>query len=250
MRLVLYHAWISTCSQKVRVVLAEKELVWDSRPMNLANREQTTEEYLAINANGVVPTLVDGDEVITDSSVICEYLDETRPDHSLSPADPVGRARMRAWMRFFEEVSTPAVRVPSFNRLFINVIRPDDRAHLEAISVKAPLRKHFYRAMGPQGFSEDKEQEAMDRLALTIARVDAALEAGGGPFLLGALSNADIALLPSIVRLEDMGFEAMWESRPKFSKWYAEMRKRPSFAAAYPQGSRVTAPLAHTGTST
>ena len=116
MRMIeLYHAHISTCSQKVRLCLAEKGLEWTSHPLDFAKAEHLAPAYLALNPNGVVPTLVhDGDPVI-DSSVICEYLQEIAPKQgsSLMPGTPYGRARVRAWMRYIEEVPTAAIRVPS-----------------------------------------------------------------------------------------------------------------------------------------
>jgi glutathione S-transferase len=75
-KLVLYHAPHSTCSQKVRLVLHEKGLPFEDIRIDLSKKEQLRSEYLAINPNGVVPTLVDDGTPIIESSVICEYLDE------------------------------------------------------------------------------------------------------------------------------------------------------------------------------
>ena len=86
--LELYHALISTCSQKIRLLLAEKQLDWASRPITLSEGEQLSPEYL-INPNGVVPTLVDGGGAVTDSSVINEYLDDVYP---AIPMRRLGRA--------------------------------------------------------------------------------------------------------------------------------------------------------------
>jgi len=86
--LELYHAHHSTCSQKVRLCLAEKGLEFESQLVNLAMKEQLAPDYLEINPNGVVPTLVDDGRVVIDSSVICEYLDEVYTDISLTPSDP------------------------------------------------------------------------------------------------------------------------------------------------------------------
>jgi len=55
--------------------------------------------YLALNPNGVVPTLVHNGAVIINSSVICKYLDEVFPENSLSMSGPVGQAHMRKWLR-------------------------------------------------------------------------------------------------------------------------------------------------------
>ena len=75
MVLVLYHSPYSTCSQKVRLALAEKGLEYTSREISFAREEQLTPEYLKLNPNGVVPTLVHDGEPVTDSSCIMEYLD-------------------------------------------------------------------------------------------------------------------------------------------------------------------------------
>ena len=103
--LTLYHAAHSTCSQKVRMVLHEKGLAFDEVQIDLAKKEQLKPEYLALNPNGVVPTLVDDGTPIIESSVICEYLDEKHPDNPLLPHDLVERARTRAWMHYIEEVA-------------------------------------------------------------------------------------------------------------------------------------------------
>src|SRR5262245_37532146 len=90
---VLYHSPYSTCSQKVRLVLAEKGIDFTSREISFARDEQRSPEYLKINPNGVVPTLVHDGEPMTDSSCIMEYLDEVAPDPPLSPPSALGRGR-------------------------------------------------------------------------------------------------------------------------------------------------------------
>jgi glutathione S-transferase len=111
--LKLYNAPHSTCSQKVRICLAEKGLPFEDIRLDLGKgKDQLKPEYLKLNPNGVVPTLVDDGDVIIDSSVICEYLDEKYSEPKLAPEDVVQRAKMRAWMRYLEEVPTAAVRSP------------------------------------------------------------------------------------------------------------------------------------------
>src|ERR1700751_1948153 len=101
--LELYRAPQSTCSQKVRLTLAEKNLTFGEDRLRLLQNEHVKPECLKLNPNGVVPTLVDDGTPITDSSVIMEYVDEVYPEIALSPAEPKQRAHMRAWLRFFEE---------------------------------------------------------------------------------------------------------------------------------------------------
>src|SRR5437588_11014681 len=114
--LVLFNAPQSTCSQRVRFVLQAKGLRFAERKLDLFAGDQLKPEYLAINPNGVVPSLLHDGRAIIDSSVIMEYLDEVFPGEArLVPDDPVERAKMRALMRFIDEVPAAAIRVPSYN---------------------------------------------------------------------------------------------------------------------------------------
>ena len=239
--LELYHAHISTCSQKVRLALAEKKLAWTSHPIEFATGEHLRPAYLQLNPNGVVPTLVHDGRPVIDSSVICEYLEEIAPDSgtALMPATPYERARVRAWLRYIEEVPTAAIRVPSFNRLFLSGWRKlsDD---LRARYIETtPLRKGHYRRFGSEGFSKDQVDESAERLRQTVERIDAAL--AKGRWLAGEqISLADFCVLPTVVRMEDIRLATVWSDLSHFQHWYERMQARPSFATAYYQGSRVT----------
>ena len=74
--ITLYHNDLSSCSQKVRFVLEEKNIQWQSEEISLREGEQFNEEYVALNHKAVVPTLVHNDNVIIESAIICQYLDE------------------------------------------------------------------------------------------------------------------------------------------------------------------------------
>jgi maleylacetoacetate isomerase/maleylpyruvate isomerase len=80
----------------VRIALALKGLDYDYRPLHLAKNEQFNESYQAVSAARLVPLLRDGDQVLTQSLAIIEYLEETHPQPPLLPADAAGRARVRA----------------------------------------------------------------------------------------------------------------------------------------------------------
>lgn len=73
----LYNAPQSTCSQRVRFVLHAKGLAFDEHRLDLFSGDQLKPDYLKINPNGVVPTLVHDDGIVMDSSVIMEYLEES-----------------------------------------------------------------------------------------------------------------------------------------------------------------------------
>jgi glutathione S-transferase len=108
--LELYNFAESTCSQKVRLCLAEKGLAFVDHRVDYAAREHLSPNYLKLNPNGVVPTLIHHGQPIIESSVIVDYLDEVFPDPKLSPEGAVGCARMRAWLHYIDEVPTSAVR--------------------------------------------------------------------------------------------------------------------------------------------
>ena len=118
---------------------------------------------------------------------------------------------MRAWMRFLEEVPTSAVRVPSFNMAFLPRFAGLDRdGFLREQADIRPLRKHFYRRMGPTGFKKEDVEASLEQLGNTWARMEKAL--ADGPWLLGAhYSLADIVVAPLIDRMADLGFAEAWE---------------------------------------
>ena len=96
--LVLYGYWRSSAAYRVRIALNLKGLAFESRPIHLVNNggEQHGPDYRALNPQELVPCLVDQGQVFTQSMAIIEYLDETRPQPPLLPADVAGRARVRA----------------------------------------------------------------------------------------------------------------------------------------------------------
>ncbi|WP_426662506.1 maleylacetoacetate isomerase [Rhodanobacter aciditrophus] len=96
--LVLYGYWRSSAAYRVRIALALKGLAWESRPVHLVKDggEQHAAGYAAMNPQQMVPTLRDGERVLMQSLAIMEYLEETRPEPPLLPADARGRARVRA----------------------------------------------------------------------------------------------------------------------------------------------------------
>lgn len=239
--LTLYHANHSTCSQKVRLCLAEKGLDFESKLVNLATNEHLTPEYLEINPNGVVPSLVHDGRAVLDSGVICEYLDEVFTDTPLMPEDPVERAQVRAWTCYIDEVPVAAIRVPSFNMAFLpRYDGLDDEAFQKEQADVRPLRKHFYEKMGRKGFDDQEVDNAMEQLRSTIARMEKHL--AQQPWLSGRdFGLADIMAAPFMDRLDDLGFADMWNAgSPHVADWFARLTARPAFAKAFYPKSRLS----------
>lgn len=241
MELVLYNGPHSTCSQKVRLTLWEKQVPFVDRRMNLSQNEHLTDWYLKLNPNGVVPTLVHGSTIVTDSSVINEYLEELFPAMPLMPETPSGRAHMRAWRQYIDEVPTPAIRVPSFNAYILKMWSAIPDSEFSKLVEKRSVRKHLYKKIGREGFSEDEVREALERLRQTLERMEGSLK--HGPWLCGAqFTLADISIIPTVVRLETLGYSDMWSDLPAVSAWYSAVKTRPSFSAAYHAESRPPLP--------
>lgn len=97
-QLKLYNYFRSSTSYRVRIALHLKKLEFEYKPIHLLNNggEQHSAEYRALNPVGGIPTLVDGDKVISQSFAIIEYLDEAFPQtYQLFPKDPYTRAKIR-----------------------------------------------------------------------------------------------------------------------------------------------------------
>ncbi|MGA7487811.1 MAG: glutathione S-transferase N-terminal domain-containing protein [Xanthobacteraceae bacterium] len=247
MAFILYNAPQSTCSQRVRFVLNAKRLPFEEKKLDLLAGDQLEPGYLALNPNGVVPTLDHDGDIVIDSSVIIEYLDEIAPDpECFTPSAPAARAKMRALMRFIDEMPAAAVRVPTFNLAFLPRFAAMSEAEFLAFAESKPLRKEFMLAMGRKGFPEKEMKAALDRMRRTYARMDLAIEESGGPWLLGArITLADVAVMPAIVRMADLGLDGMWRDMPRMVRWYEEIRAHPAFKPTYYFGSLLTERFPH-----
>jgi glutathione S-transferase len=246
MSFTLYNAPPSTCSQRVRFVLNAKELPFDEVKLDLLAGDQLKPDYLKLNPNGVVPTLDHDGSIVIDSSVIIEYLDEVEPEQSLTPKDPVKRARMRALMRFIDEMPAAAVRVPTFNLAFLPRFAAMSEADFLAFAESKPLRKEFMLAMGRTGFPQAEMQKALDRLRRTYERMDAEIEQSGGPWLMGEdITLADVAVMPALVRMADLGRESDWADLARVARWFDLIRAHPAFVPTYYPGSLLSERFPH-----
>ena len=96
MAMKLYNYFRSSASYRVRIALALKGLDYDYIPVHLQRNEQFAESYAALSPARLVPLLEDGDNLVSQSLAIIEYLEETHPAPALLPSDALGRARVRA----------------------------------------------------------------------------------------------------------------------------------------------------------
>ena len=101
------------------MTLAEKKIAdWIPHHVHLFEREQFKPEYLKLNPKAQVPTLVHNDQIIRESSLICDYLDDLYPDPPLKPKEPASIARMREWIKEADESGFEGVASLSFRNRF------------------------------------------------------------------------------------------------------------------------------------
>ena len=241
----LYNAPQSTCSQRVRFVFNGKKIPFDEVKLNLLEGDQLKPEYLKLNPNGVVPTLDHDGDIVIDSTVITEYLDEVAPERSFTPESPVKRARMRALMHFIDEMPAAAVRVPTFNLAFLPSFQKMSREDFVAMAESKPLRREFMLTMGQTGFPQAEMDAALARLRRSYERMDAEIEAGGGPWLLGKdISLADVTVMPALVRMHDLNLPG-WLDLPRVVTWFDNIRAHPAFAPTFYPGSLLSERFPH-----
>lgn len=231
----LYHGLASTCSKKVRLCLYEKGVSFSSHLLDLQKFEQHRPEYLALNPNGVVPTLVHNGHPIIESSVIIEYLDDAFPEVSLKPDDPVERAAMRLWTKYSDDVAYKAVYAPTWHHLRHRAAAGlADGALNETLSrVPSAERRERWERMAQGGYSETELAEAYDKMRGCLDRAEATL--ARSPWLAGeTYSLADIAMIPFIDRIRNLRPDFMSDNEyPKLIDWYERMRCRPAFKKAF-----------------
>lgn len=179
--------------QRAAIVLAEKQVPFIRRDIDLANKPDW---FLNLSPLGKTPVLLVGDTAIFESSVICEYLDETQSP-SLHPQDALQRAQHRAWMEFGSSI---------LNSIAGFYSAPDE----DTLMIKAAeIRQKF-------------------------EQVEVVL--GQGPYFAGAHFSIVDAVFGPIFRyfdvferIADFGF---FENTPKLNGWRQQLAVRPSVIAA------------------
>ena len=233
--LELYHFWSSVCSVKVRMCLEEKQLTWTSRYIDLFRFDQMKPDYLALNPDGVVPTLVHDGVPICESSIITEYIEEAFDGPRLAPSDPILRARMRHFMRLCDE-GLPAIALPTMVKYVIPKLRKrwgDDALRQAAEERPTAFLRDAHRRTLQGEISPEELQKCFERLDHLLDRMDAML-AEHGEWIVGAFSLADIAVAPYLFRLSALGEARFWSAskRPHVARWFQQVRQREPFQLA------------------
>jgi len=195
----------SSASYRVRIALNLKGLRTEHLPHHLRKGEQTAPDYLALNPQGLVPTLEnEAGEVLTQSLAIIEWLDETHPEPPLLPKDPLRRAKVRA-----------------FAMVLACEVHP-----VQNLKVLARLRQ--------LGLAEEKVTEwAAWANREGLAACETLIAGEPGPFCFGPSPTiADLCLIPQLANARRFGVDV--SGFPRLLKAEAAAKAMKAFADAAP----------------
>jgi maleylpyruvate isomerase len=195
----------SSASYRVRIALNLKGLGAEHLAHHLRKGEQRDPAYLALNPQGLVPTLQDGGAVLTQSLAIIEWLDETHPEPPLLPKDPLQRAKVRA-----------------FALALACDVHP-----VQNLKVLARLRQ--------LGVADDQVTEwAAWANREGLAACETLIANEPGPFCFGAAPTiADLCLVPQLANARRFGVDL--QAFPRLLQAEAAAKAMPAFADAAPE---------------
>jgi glutathione S-transferase len=230
--LILYDFGNSVCCQKVRITLVEKGLTWEARRVDLFKTEQYDPAYLKLNPKGVVPTLVHDGTPVIESTLICEYIDETFPDPPLMPKTAAERAQMRLWSKFVDEGLFDGASELSFSAMFrerMRTMSPELREK-RFRNVGDPRRTDRFKSTYEHGVHSPFVLHAIAAYERAFKLMETTL-AERGPWLLGTQPTlADINMMPFVARLAYLGLLEAWTAeRPHIDAWWTQVQAWPGF---------------------
>ena len=236
--LELYHTHNSVCAQKVRITLAEKGLEWECHHLLLAKGEHQTPEYFKLNPKGVVPTLLDDGEVVRESTVITEYLDDAYPEPPLMPSSSIDRARARLWMkRLDDDIHEPATSTVSFAIALRHIFLEQGEEACQAWIDKVPTEafRERYRDMVRHGVESQAFTPSLKLFKKLFEDIEETLSDGRNWLVGEEYSLADIGYAPYMTRIDRLSLIEIIGSYPRIAAWYERLKSRPAYIAAIEQ---------------
>ncbi|HUT48218.1 MAG TPA: glutathione S-transferase family protein [Alphaproteobacteria bacterium] len=229
--LTLHHNNMSVCAQKVRLVIRAKSLEVTEHHLNLRLGDQLKPDYLALNPNGVVPTLVVDGRPIIESTLICEYLDEAYPAPPLRPGDLVERAIMRRFAAIPDQGLHAACGTLSSAIAFRHQYLARPRAEMEDNIARTPdpARRERKRLTIEMGMAAPFAADAVRAYDGVLGRIEARLGEAGTWLTGDAYSLAEACLTPYLVRLDHLRLGWMWDRRPRLAAWYERIQAQENF---------------------
>lgn len=233
--LTLYSFGPGANSLKPLLALYEKGVDWQHKFVDPKKFEQHSDWFKKVNPRGQVPALDHDGRIVTESTVICEYLEDVFPDDNpLRPADPYKRAEMRVWTKWVDEYFCWCVSTIGWERVvkkLANSMSDEEfEAHLENIPIPEQ-RVKWRRAR--DGFPKEMLEEEMLKIGISVRRLNDALK--GRQYLVDdEYSLADICNF-AIANGMQFGFPDLVNESdtPALMAWIARINERPACKAMF-----------------
>jgi glutathione S-transferase len=229
----LHHFAFSTCSQKVRLGFAEKGLDFESREVDLLAGEQHRPDYVKLNPNHVVPTLVHDGFVVIESTLILHYLDDAFPERPLRRPDARGRYEDGLWLKRIDEKLHPAAPTVTYAigpRPGILAL-PEAEREAKLTAIPDPEERAARRSVIERGVRAPEFRRDLGVFLDTLDAMQAELD--GRSWLSGERPGlADVSALPYVLRMMHLSMDPLVEARPAVARWLAAWQERPSYATA------------------
>lgn len=237
----LYHFPTSLCSQKVRLVLAEKAVSWQGTIVNIGPaHEQLLPWYAKLNPRLVVPTLAVDDSIVTNSRHIVEAIERQFPGPTLIPDDL--QAEVMRWVELQDRLPMRELELAQAKGLVRWLRRwsvKQKRKRLRKLTKKHPELTEVYRHKLDDLDKLDQAVGQPNAARELVDEIEAMLEGlerhlGEQPWLAGdRYTLADAVWTPVIARLEHIGFARTMAAHrsPNIAAWYARLRERASWDA-------------------
>src|SRR5258708_17211565 len=237
----LYHAEGVGNSMKTLLCLKEKGLRFTSHYVDLLRFEQHSEDFVKLNPNGQVPVLVHDGTVITESTVINEYLEDAFPEVPLRPKNLAERAQMRVWSKFVDEYFCPALSMWGWHLMVRRVAQSLSKNELEKVLERIPLKEQRdkWATIAGESFTQSQLEESKRNLSVSIDRMHKIL--AQSEWLAGASSSFPDFKHHSLVAGVPRMFPEIMNPKaaPLACAWLDTMNARPAVQAALSMPNRV-----------
>ena len=231
-KFVLYHAWNSSASRKVRLCMAEKGLPYEGHVLDLLRFQHHADWYKRLNPSAIVPCLVVDGHNLVESNLINEYLDERFGAPPLMPADPLARHESRRWSRYIDDVCLPAVQKPNWMKMMRPIAErwSDQELAARLAAIPSKDRRDLWTRMARTPFTAAEMDAALDVLEDMAVKIERYLEQSGGPWIHGErYTLSDLNAAPYVVRFEE---ERPGRLLPRTAAWWASLTARPAWKVA------------------
>ena len=199
MAIILYDAIPSSNSDRVKIALHEKGLAYERVTLDLAKKEQKRPEFLKLNPYGKVPVINDNGQILFESCIINEYLDEQYPNPPLMPKDPYLRGRGRVLVDY----ALNYLHEPYW-ALRGEMLKKESERNIAIMEEKRHILRNLLQYL---------EEALRDK-----------------SYFLGKISLTDIDVLPRFLRMESYG-ALPTPSLPRIGAWLKRIKERPSVKA-------------------